>query len=86
MEKLYSFGWDFGYSEMKGLFIAKEDDVKKLFGKEIYFGEVLGKHSEVVAEMGEGDIEERIVSPSTLAELKSVFGDTICGFNPLDYV
>ena len=86
MEKLYSFGWDFRDGKIEGLFIAKENDVKNLVGIEISFGEALGKHSEIYGEIEEGDIEEKNVSPSTLAELKSVFGDTICGFNPLDYV
>ena len=47
---IYKLEWDFGRSgELTGVFVADTDEVKKLIVNEtvIYFGEVLGKHSEV---------------------------------------
>ena len=39
---------DFGrMGELQGLFVAEELDVQDLIGKEVYFDEVLGKHSEI---------------------------------------
>ena len=44
--------------DLSGIFIATDSDVKKLISSKIkvYFGEVLGKHSEVYGAMDEGDI------------------------------
>jgi len=81
MEKLYYFCWESIIAPIEGLFIAKEDDIKKLIGKKLDLSEY-GESNKI----RKRDIEEKNVSPSTLAELKAVFGDTICGFNPLDYV
>ena len=44
MKKLYSFELDWGrMGSLEGLFIAEEKDVKDIIGKNVQFGEVLGK-------------------------------------------
>ena len=44
MKKLYEFYWDFGrMGEVTGMIIAEEEDVASAIGKQIYFGEILGK-------------------------------------------
>jgi len=46
MKAIYEFYWDLGrMGEVSGMFIADKDDIKKIIGTEIYFGEILGKHS-----------------------------------------
>ena len=48
MKAIYQFHWDCGrMGDIAGLFVASKQDVQDAIGKEIYFGEVLGKHSEV---------------------------------------
>lgn len=48
MRKLYRWWYDFGrMGSLEGVFAADESEVEKLVGKKVYFGEVLGKHSEV---------------------------------------
>jgi hypothetical protein len=88
MKVLARFYWDYGrMGELNCIFIAEEEDVYNLIGKEIYFGEVLGKHSEV-----EGTIEERditIISEDQdfINKCEEVFGSkTISGYNPLNYI
>lgn len=54
MSSLYRFYADFGrMGELEGLFVTTDEQVQKIIGKEIYFGEVLGKHSDVIATMQE---------------------------------
>lgn len=66
-----------------GIFLATEKEVKELIGKEVYFGEVLGKHSEIYGTIDVGDITELDVTPQTINDLAK-FG-TLSGYNPLEY-
>lgn len=50
------------------------------------FGEVLGKHSDVQGEFGEQDIVEVSTTQSFLKELEEILGETISGYNPLNYI
>ena len=45
------------YGRIHGIFCANKEDIDALIGEEIYFGEVLGKHSEVMWEFESKDIE-----------------------------
>ena len=57
MEKLWKFHWDCGrQGDLDGVFIATEEEVQSLVGQEVYFGEVLGKHSEVYGTIEQGEI------------------------------
>ena len=48
MNKLYKFHWDCGrMGNLDGVFIAEPKEIEALIGKEIHFGEVLGKHSDI---------------------------------------
>ena len=86
MKKLYNFSWDCGrQGELEGMFIAEEKEVKDLIGKEVNFGEALGKHSEVYGTILEGEITEVKVSETTVKEMEKVIGTTISGYNPLEY-
>lgn len=50
MKKLYRYYLDCGrMGSLGGLFVADDELVKKCIGIEVYFGEVLGKHSDVAA-------------------------------------
>lgn len=87
MKKLYKFYWDCGrQGNVEGIFIAEENEVKNAIGKDVYFGEILGKHSDVYGTIEEGEIEEIQVSETTVKEMEEVIGITISGYNPLDYV
>lgn len=87
MKKLYKFYWDCGrQGEVEGMFIAEEKEVQEIIGEEVYFGEILGKHSEVYGTIEEGEIEEIQVSETTIKEMEEIIGATISGYNPLNYV
>lgn len=86
MLKLYSFYWDCGRSgSLDGLFIAEELEVEKILGKEVYFGEVLGKHSEVYGVVDNKDIKVLSEDQEKIEWLENLLGSTLSGYNPLDY-
>lgn len=85
--KLFRFFVDYGrMGELHGLFLAEEEAVNSLVGKNIYFGEVLGKHSDVDITIEEKDIELINVSQATIDDLYANFGADISGYNPLNCV
>ena len=80
-ECLWSFYWDCGrQGEVEGLFKATREEVENAIGKEVYFGEILGKHSEVYGTLEEGEIE--LVSDNPI----EVMNTTESGYNPLEYL
>jgi hypothetical protein len=80
-ECLWSFYWDCGrQGEIEGLFKATKEEVENAIGKDVYFGEILGKHSEVYGTIEEGEIE--LVSDNPL----EVMSATESGYNPLEYL
>ncbi len=83
---LYSFYWDCGrMGDVQGLFISTQEQVDKLLGKEIYFGEILGKHSEVYGTVDEGDITLVSSDQDKVNWLLELLGCTVSGYNPFDY-
>lgn len=86
-KRLWKFKWEYErMGDVEGLFIATKKEVDSMIGIEVYFGEILGKHSEVYGEIEDGDIIESYASDATVEELEDMFGKSICGYNPLDYI
>ena len=69
---------------LEGLFIAKPSDIQNTIGKVAYFGEVLGKHSEIFSELNE-DHFELITDDTKVIDIIWKF-DLTSGFNPLEYI
>lgn len=87
MKKLYKFYWYCGrQGELEGLFIADDSEVGNAMGKLVDFGEALGKHSDIRGHLEEEDLKEIKVSEITLKEMEEVIGQTISGYNPLNYI
>jgi len=85
MEKLYKFGWDYGrQGVVEALFIADPRAVELVCGREVYFGEILGKHSEVYGELEESDLTVIDIPQEAIEALKKAVGRTISGHNPLE--
>jgi hypothetical protein len=81
---VYRFFWDCGRAgDISGIFLSTRDDVANLVGKEIYFGEVLGKHSEVAGTIGETDI--KLVTEEPIAVAAFMEHNFASGYNPFDY-
>ena len=71
-------GGDYAYTG--GLFKATDEEIESLIGKEIYFGEIEGKHSEVVYVMEKDDFKLISDNPAVVAAVPEV------GINPLHYL
>ena len=87
VNKLWKFHWNCGRSgDLYGVFIATEEEVQSLVGKEVYFGEVLGKHSEVYGTIEQGEITLITDNTEAVKALQEACGTTISGYNPLHYL
>lgn len=70
MESLYKLHFNCGrQGELTGLFLEDSDKLNKLVesGEEVYFGEVLGKHSEICGPIEKSDFtlvtsDEKVIS------------------------
>ena len=87
MKGLYKFNFDCGrMGSLEGIFIEDTDKVKDLVlsGDEVYFGEVLGKHSEIYGQVEDGDVtlvttDSKVIEVIEEHNLES-------GINPFDYI
>jgi len=80
MLKLYKFMWDCGrMGDVEGIFAATDEVIQNAIGKRVYFGEILGKHSEIYGDLGDGDLteltddQEFISKTSTYGLIPSVY-------------
>lgn len=88
MKKIYNFHWDCGrQGDVVSLFIANEKDVEAAMGKNIEFGEILGKHSDVSGTLEERDISVRTDDQDFIKKFEEIMGTgTISGHNPLENI
>ena len=85
MKVVYKFHWDCGrMGEVNSVFVADPKDVKKAIGKNVYFGEILGKHSEIYGTLDETDLELATDDPEFVATFEKLELST--GYNPLEYI
>jgi hypothetical protein len=84
---LYKFHWDCGrMGDLETLFVATEDEIKDLIGRDTNFGEVLGKHSEIYGTIEEKDITKIDLDPETVEKVSKILGITWSGYSIFDYV
>lgn len=84
---LWKFYWDCGREGyIEGLFVATKDEAGGLVGKQVYFGEVLGKHSEIYGEIESDEITQVPLDDESITKVAAVLGDTWSGYNPLHYL
>lgn len=82
---LVEFYWDCGRSgELTGLFVTTKEKLENLYGQDAYFGEVLGKHSEISGTITEDDFTIKTDNQEFINLFEELIGEQ--GFNPFDYV
>ena len=87
---LVSFDIDGGYGSLSGLFIAEASqlnfsDERGINCNELYFGEVLGKHSEVSFVMSDDYLNIVSRDQALIKQLETIFGSkTLSGYNPVE--
>ena len=75
--------------DVQGLFVANDATIAENIGKRVYFGEILGKHSEVYGNLDESDLTVLSEDQDKIRWLVEVVGNgnsTISGYNPLAYI
>lgn len=69
---------------LNGIFSATQSEIDELYGKHIYFGEVLGKHSEIwIDNFNEKYLTRLTDDQSFIDTYDSLIGAS--GYNPLEY-
>lgn len=85
MKGIYKFFWDCGrQGNVEGIFVATADSVSNIIGRDINFGEILGKHSEVYGTIEEDEIKLVTTDENMVALFEE--HNLSSGYNPLDYV
>lgn len=80
MKKLWRFEWCSDYGNLTGLFKATDAEVENLLGKQVYFGDVEGKYSEVYGTIEKGEITLESDNPVVVEAINPI------GLNPLEYI
>ncbi len=82
---IYKFYVDYGRNgNVEGIFIAEKCEVEELYGKEVYFGEILGKHSEVSITCAPEQFTVLSEDPDFVSKCVETLGEgTVSGNNPI---
>lgn len=87
MKNLYSFYWNVRrMGSVEGLFICDPVVLESHFGDDVYFGEILGKHSEIYGTLDEDDVKLVSDDQEKVEWLLDLLGASVSGYNPLDYL
>jgi hypothetical protein len=83
---LWKFYWDCGrMGSVDGVFVATEKEIADAIGKRVYFGEILGKHSEVHGTLNQKDLT-RLTDDQDFIAKALEYGVASNGYNPLSYL
>lgn len=67
--------------QLDGIFVAECWQITASVGKNVYFGEVLGKHSDISGTLEEGEVELISDNPSDVEVFERL--DLATGYNPI---
>lgn len=85
MKGIYRFQYECGrMGTLSGVFVADSDDVGKIDGECVYFGEVLGKHSDIEADIRSNDNLKLLSADGLAVEVFETL-NLETGHNPFDY-
>jgi hypothetical protein len=85
IEGIYRFYWDCGrIGDVSSIFLSNDDSIAWLIGRECYFGEILGKHSNIHGTINEDDIE-LVTEDPVAVDIFRKYG-MANGYDPFDYV
>lgn len=84
MKGIYKLSIDCGrMGEIEGVFVSTPDEVARITGKEIYFGEILGKHSEISEVMTVDNLKLISIDEEAIKLIEA--NGLMSGYNPFDY-
>ncbi len=86
MKKLYKYEQSFGrMGHLSGVFLLDKETFDKGMGHEVYMGEILGKHSEVVALINKNTLKE-LTDDQDFIDKCIKYKIVPNGTNPFDYI
>ena len=84
-KKLWKFQWDVPrMGTVDSTFVATQSEIDGAMGSRVYFGEILGKHSEIYGTLDAEDLEVLSEDQDEIAIFERTVGST--GHCPLDYI
>ncbi len=90
MKILVHYLQDFGRMGMlEGLFITTREELEASYGRTAYFGEVLGKHSDVWSELEDGLFTVLSEDQEFIEQARVIIGggnQSLTGLNPLEHI
>jgi hypothetical protein len=82
---LVKFCWDCRrQGRVEGIFVTTQEELDSNYGKEVIFGEILGKHSDIQGVFEACDITVLSEDQEFIAKFEEIIGYT--GFCPFDYI
>lgn len=86
--KLWKFDADCGrVGSLSGLIAVSQADIDNIIGEDVYFGEVLGKHSDITVRIGLEDFTLIDIPEEYARKIMTAAGGSHCisGYSPFDY-
>lgn len=84
-EILVKYELDCYYGKIEGIFVTTKEELEASYGETAYFGEVLGKHSEVEDYLSKESFEIVTTDTDAVDAFKCTVGFGF-GYNPLEYI
>lgn len=84
MNKLYGYNLHFRGGCIEGVFVSNDEEMKRIYGKELYLGEVLGKHSELTINLDAEDFTVLSEDQEFIEKFEQYVGSI--GYVPFDYM
>lgn len=82
---VYRFHLDYGrMGSLSGLFLEDSETVERNIGRRVYFGECLGKHSDVSFDL-DNDQLQLVTDDSEIVKIFRNYNIT-SGWNPFEYI
>ena len=85
---IVNFHWDCGrMGDVSSTFICTKGDLDNSIGKNVYFGEILGKHSEIYGTLDLEDVNVVTEDQEFICKFEEIMGaDWYSGHNPMHYI
>lgn len=84
-EVVWRFEWDMGRNgTVESEFVATRKEIEEILGQRVYFGEILGKHSEVYGTLEASEFKMISDDVAFAQKFKELIGTT--GYCPFDYL
>lgn len=71
---------------LEGVFVSTKEEVDTFIGETAYFGEALGKHSQIDCELKPEQFEVVSTDQAFIKKLVGIMTNTVSGYNPIERI